>query len=317
MTKLIAFCLFLAMAGAGFAMPANADEAPLKVVASFSILGDMVKNVAGARADVTVIVGPDSDAHSFEPGPGHASALAEADLLVINGLGFEPWLVRLAAAARSKATYVTASYGATARQRSEDAHDDHAGHAGHDEDGHPVTVSDFDPHAWQSLRNGIIYVRNIAEALAKKDPANATLYEANAESYIAELSRLDEWVRTEIGKLPKEKRKVITTHDAFGYFGAAYGVTFIAPAGIANDAEPSAQALAGLIDQIRRQKIRALFMENMTSPRMMETIARETGAEEGGTLYSDALSAPGGLAPTYTAMFRHNVPALIAAMQKN
>jgi len=314
MRKLIVISLSLALAA--FAAPAGADEAPLKVVASFSILGDMVKNVAGARADVTVIVGPDSDAHSFEPGPGHASALAEADLLVINGLGFEPWLVRLASAARSKATYVVASYGVPARLRAEEAHA-HAHKDDEAEDSQPASDGDFDPHAWQNLRNGIIYVRNIAEALAKKDPANATLYEANAESYIAELSRLDEWVRAEIGRLPPEKRKVITTHDAFGYFGAAYGVTFIAPAGLSNDAEPSAQALAGLIDQIRRDKIRALFMENMASPRMMETIARETGAEEGGTLYSDALSAPGGPAPTYTAMFRHNVPALIAAMQKN
>jgi zinc/manganese transport system substrate-binding protein len=315
MRKLIALCLSLTLAT--FAAPAQADEAPLKVVASFSILGDMVKNVAGARADVTVIVGPDSDAHSFEPGPGHASALAEADLLVINGLGFEPWLVRLASAARSKATYVVASYGVPARPRAEGAHAHQHEEDGEEENHPPTAGGDFDPHAWQNLRNGIIYVRNIADALAKKDPANATLYEANAESYIAELSRLDEWVRVEIGRLPQEKRKVITTHDAFGYFGAAYGVTFIAPAGIANDAEPSAQALAGLIDQIRREKIRALFMENMTSPRMMEVIARETGAEEGGTLYSDALSAPGSPAPTYTAMFRHNVPALMSAMQKN
>lgn len=310
MRKLIALCLSLTLAA--FAAPAQADEAPLKVVASFSILGDMVKNVAGARADVTVIVGPDSDAHSFEPSPGHASALAEADLLVINGLGFEPWLVRLASAARSKATYVVASYGVSARLRAADTHD----HA-HEENHAPTSDGDFDPHAWQSLRNGIIYVRNIAEALAKKDPAHATLYEANAESYIAELSRLDEWVRAEIGRLPPQKRKVITTHDAFGYFGAAYGVSFIAPVGLSSNAEPSAQALAGLVDQIRREQIRALFMENMTSPRMMEVISRETGAEEGGTLYSDALSAPGGPAPTYTAMFRHNVPALIAAMQKN
>lgn len=314
MRNLIALCLSLALALAAFATPAQADEAPLKVVASFSILGDMVKNVAGARADVTVIVGPDSDAHSFEPGPGHASALAEADLLVINGLGFEPWLVRLASAARSKANYVVASYGVPARQRAKGAHS-HAHEDG--EAGEPVSDGDFDPHAWQSLRNGIIYVRNIADALAKKDPSNATLYEANAQSYIAELSRLDEWVRAEIGRLPPQKRKVITTHDAFGYFGAAYGVSFIAPVGLYNSAEPSAQALAVLVDQIRSEKIRALFMENMASPRMMEVIARETGAEEGGTLYSDALSAPGGPAPTYTAMFRYNVPALITAMQKN
>lgn len=315
MKKLASLCLALGLA-LGLAAPARAE--PLKVVASFSILGDMVRNVAGSNADVTVLVGPDGDAHSFEPGPADASALADADVLVMNGLGFEPWMVRLAAASGTKAKYVTASFGISPRHLTEEEkkHDEDEAE-GHDEKGYPEAAHDFDPHAWQDLRNGVVYVQNIADALAEKDPDNALVYQANAESYITELKKLDGWVRQEMSKIPEAKRKVITTHDAFGYFGEAYRVDFISPLGITNTAEPSAEALARLIDQIRQEKIRALFIENMSDPRMMETIARETGAEEGGELYSDALSKPDGPAPTYVAMFRHNVPALIAAMQKN
>lgn len=318
MKHLLALCVSLAL---GFAaLPAQAEEpAPLKIVTSFSILADMAKNVAGSRASITSLVGPDADAHVFEPGPADVAMLAEADILIINGLGFEPWLVRLAASAKSKAKFVTASYGVNPIELDEAHHHGHGhshGHS-HDKDGHPTVPHDFDPHAWQDLRNGVIYVRNIADALAEKDPANATLYLANAESYITELKKLHEWARAEIGRLPKEKRKVITTHDAFAYFSKAYGVEFLSPAGIGTASDPSAETLARLVDQMRRENIRAIFMENMGNPRMMETIARETGIEDGGTLYSDALSAPGGPAPTYVAMFRYNVPVLIEAMQKN
>ena len=320
MKKLVSLCTALALAALGAAAPARAEE-PLKVVASFSILGDMVKNVGGSNVEVTVLVGPDGDAHSFEPDPADAAALAEADVLVMNGLGFEPWMIRLAAAARTKAKYVTASFGVSPRHLTEEEKAQHEGEEegehGHDEDGYPAAAQDFDPHAWQNILNGTIYVQNIADALADKDPDNALVYQANAESYITELKKLDGWVKSEISKLPQAKRKVITTHDAFGYFSDAYGVEFISPLGIGDTAEPGAGDLARLIDDIRAQKIRAIFIENMSDPRMMETIARETGAEEGGTLYSDALSPPDGPAPTYVAMFRHNVPALIAAMQKN
>ena len=319
MKYLLALCVSLAL---GFAaLPAQAEEAaPLKIVTSFSILADMAKNVAGSRASITSLVGPDADAHVFEPGPADVAMLAEADILIINGLGFEPWLVRLAASAKSKAKFVTASYGVNPIELEEAHHHHGHGHShghSHDKDGHPTVPHDFDPHAWQDLRNGVIYVHNIADALAEKDPANATLYLANAESYITELKKLHEWARAEIGRLPKEKRKVITTHDAFAYFSKAYGVEFLSPAGIGTASDPSAETLARLVDQMRRENIRALVMENMGNPRMMETIARETGIEDGGTLYSDALSAPGGPAPTYVAMFRHNVPVLIEAMQKN
>ncbi|MDO8839989.1 MAG: zinc ABC transporter substrate-binding protein [Parvibaculum sp.] len=303
----------LALVFAVVAAPAAAE--PLKVVASFSILGDMVTRIADGRVELTVLVGSEGDAHTFEPGPAHAAALADANLLVVNGLGFEPWMVRLAAAAKSKAAYAVASFGINPRDLEEDHVDDHG--QGHDEKGYPSVPHDFDPHGWQNAANGAIYARNIAEALAKADPANAGAYEANAAAYIAELKELDAWVRAEIGKVPAEKRKVITTHDAFGYFGDAYGVEFHAPLGFAGGAQPSAQALARLIDQIRAENIKALFIETMSDPRMMETIARETGAEMGGALYSDALSGADGAAPTYIDMFRHNVPLLVAAMLKN
>ncbi|MDP2124457.1 MAG: zinc ABC transporter substrate-binding protein [Parvibaculum sp.] len=316
MKKLLT-CLALVFAVA--AAPAAAE--PLKVVASFSILGDMLTRIAEDRVELAVLVGPEGDAHTFEPGPAHAAALADANLLVVNGLGFEPWMVRLAAAAKSKAAYAVASFGINPRDLEEDHADDHGhshGHKhSHDEKGYPSVPHDFDPHAWQNAANGVIYARNIAEALAKADPDNAAIYEANAAAYIAELKELDAWVRAEIGKVPAEKRKVITTHDAFGYFGDSYGVEFHAPLGFAGGAQPSAQALARLIDQIRAENIKALFIETMSDPRMMETIARETGAEMGGALYSDALSGADGAAPTYIDMFRHNVPLLVDAMLKN
>lgn len=325
MTSLKTICAALAASLLFLAAPARAE--PLKVVASFSILGDIAREIGGDRTDVAVLVGPDGDAHSFEPGPADASALANADVLVLNGLGFEPWMVRLAAAARSKAKYVTASFGVGPRRLGENEHGHDHGHdhdddhdhekKGHDEDGYPQAARDFDPHAWQNLANGMIYAQNIADGFAEADPGNALFYKANAERYIAELKELDRWVKSEIARVPAEKRKVIATHDAFGYFGDAYGVEFLAPVGVGNEAEPSAQALARLIDQIRADNIKALFIENMSDPRMMETIARETGAEMGGELYSDALSSESGPAATYVAMFRHNVPALVEAMLKN
>lgn len=315
MTPTKTLCAALAFALAALAAPASAE--PLKVVTSFSILGDMTREVAGERAEVTVLVGPDGDAHSFEPKPSDASALADADVLIMNGLGFEPWMIRLAAAAKTKAKYVTASFGVNPRHLGEMEHDHGHSEKGHDEDGYPKAARDFDPHAWQNLANGAVYAQNIADGLAEADLDGALIYKANAERYIAELKKLDRWVKSEIAKVPAGKRKVITTHDAFGYFGDAYGIEFLAPAGIGNETEPSAQALARLIDQIRAERIKALFIENMTDPRLMETISRETGAQMGGELYSDALSPEGGPAATYMDMFRHNVPVLVDAMQKN
>lgn len=285
--------LFLAM----LASPAYANT--LNVVASFSVLGDIVKEVGGDRIALKVLVGPDGDAHTFEPAPADAKSLHAADLIFVNGLGLEKWMEKLVAASGTKAPLVVASEGVIPREMNED--------------GETVT----DPHAWQDLRNGALYVRNVEAALKKADPADAATFEANARTLLAKLSELDAWTRQQMSAVPAEKRKVITTHDAFGYFGAAYGVVFLAPEGLSTDAEPSAGGLASLIDQIKQEKIKALFIENMTDPRLMKTISRETGAEMGGELYSDALSGPDGPAPTYPSMFGNNVPKLVAAMKKN
>lgn len=279
--------------------PAPAFAAPLKVVATFSVLGDMVRQVGGDRIDLTVLVGPDGDAHTFEPSPADARLLASADLLFLNGLGFEPWLAKLAAASGTQARFVAASDGVEPLSMNEGG----------------ATVPD--PHAWQDLANGAIYVRNIEAALASAAPADAKVFHENAAHLLRELADLDKWTRAEIAALPAPSRKIITTHNAFGYFGAAYGIAFLAPEGLSTDAEPSARTLARLIDQIKREHIRALFIENMSDPRFIRMISAETGASLGGKLYSDALSKPGGAAPTYQAMFRNNVPQLVAAMRQN
>jgi zinc/manganese transport system substrate-binding protein len=297
---LLALALGLSLATTG----ARAAEPP-RIVASFSILGDIVHQVAGDKAEVTTLVGPDGDAHTFEPTPADASKLAQADLVVVNGLGLESWMDRLLVSAEYKGPIAMASEGIKTRTMVEEQANSAA----------PETVTD--PHAWQDLRNGQIYVRNIAAALAKVDPANAAVYEANAKRYAAELAVLDQEVRAEIGAVPESKRRVITSHDAFGYFGAAYGVEFLAPEGLSTEAEPTAGDLARLILQMKAEHIRALFVENITDPRMVETISRETGAPMGGALFSDALSPSDGPAPTYVAMFRNNVPKLVAGMQQN
>ena len=276
-----------------------AEAAKLSVVASFSVLGDMVKQVAGDRAEVRTLVGPDGDAHTFEPTPNDAKTLAHADLVIVNGLGLEKWMARLTATAGYRGPVAAASEGVKPRSMSEEG----------------ATVTD--PHAWQDLANGEIYVRNIAKALAAADAADAAYFQSRTDQYLAALAALDGWVRQEIAKVPSAKRRVITTHDAFGYFGAAYGVAFLAPEGLSTEAEPSAGDLAKLIDQVKREKIRALFLENITSPQLMSTISREAGAPLGGDLFSDALSPAYGPAPTYIGMFRNNVPKLVEGMSKN
>ena len=279
------------------ALPAEAKT--LDVVASFSVLGEIVQEVAGDRAVVHTLVGPDGDAHSFEPTPNDAKTLGSADLVIVNGLGLEKWMERLIEASGYKGIVAVASRGVHPRLM--------------EEEGTSVT----DPHAWQDLANGRLYVRNVADALATADPADTAYFNARAKSYDATLSALDAWVRAEIAQVPAAKRRVITTHDAFGYFGAAYGVTFLAPEGISTDAEPTAGGLAKLIDQVRHEKIKALFLENITSPQLMQTIAQETGVPLGGALFSDALSPPDGPAPTYVDMFKNNLPKLVDGMEKN
>lgn len=293
-------------------------KAPLNVVASFSILGDMVGQIGGDHIVLTTIVGPNGNAHSFEPRPSDAKALAQAQLLVVNGLNFEGWLPRLEKASGFSGTEVVASKGIVARQLSEAEiaeHTDSKGHAhavAHLDEAHPGEV---DPHAWQSLSNGMIYASNIASALIKADPANAEDYRARAELYISEMKKLDEKLRQALATIPVNRRHVVTSHDAFGYFARDYGVQFISAMGISSDAEPSAKGLALLIKQVKANRSPAVFLENVTNPKLIQQIARETGAQVGGSLYSDALDQPDKPAGTYLGMFKWNAGQLIYALK--
>ncbi|MBC9178694.1 metal ABC transporter solute-binding protein, Zn/Mn family [Pseudoroseomonas ludipueritiae] len=271
------------------------------VVASFSILGDMVRQIGGGRVSLRVIAGPDVDAHSFQPRPADAEAVRGARLVVRNGLGFDTWLDRLVRSAGYRGPVATASEGITPR-----ALQDNHGH------GHSHAQ---DPHAWQDLRHGQSYVRAIAAALVAADPEGAEGYRARAEAYLARLAALDAWVRQQIATVPEARRQVVTSHDAFGYFANAYGVRFLAPQGISTDSEPSAAEVARLIRLLKQQNITALFLENMANPATLRRLAAEAGVTVHGQLYADALSRPDGPAPDYEAMFRHNLGLLVPAMK--
>lgn len=296
------FAALAAAAALAFPVAARAAE-PVPVVATFSVIADITRAVGGDRVAIRTLVPADSDAHVYQPTPGDAQALAAARLVVTNGLNMEGWIDRLIKASGYKGEVVTATKGIKTITMEDDDH-------GH---GHGKKVTD--PHAWQNASNGQIYARNIAEGLARVDPEGAATYRANAESYAAELKTLDGWVKAEIATVPAAQRKVITSHDAFGYLAAAYGITILSPQGISTEAEPSAKDVARLIRQIRKEKVKAVFIENMTDPRLIQQIARETGAVVGGTLYSDALSPAGGPADTYIKMFRYNLPLLVAGMR--
>ena len=301
--------LLASAAALAFASPAFAQE-KLNVIATFSILGDIVANVGGDRVTVTTLVGPDGDAHVFQPAPADAQAVAGAQVIVANGLGFEGWMDRLVEASGSKATIITASGGVEPRAFEEEEHEegeDHAEEEGHDHGG-------TDPHAWQSVANVELYVGNIERGLAAADPAGAETYKANAAAYLAELQTMDAEIKAAIAALPEDRRTIVTSHDAFGYFGAAYGMTFKAPQGISTESEASAADVAALITQIRDEKIPAVFVENITDRRLLDQIATETGATIGGTLYSDALSGPEGPAATYLTMMRYNLGQLTQAL---
>jgi zinc/manganese transport system substrate-binding protein len=273
----------------------------LKVIASFSILGDLVKNVGGDRVEVATLVGPNGNAHVYAPSPGDAKKVADAKLVFVNGLGFEGWLERLVKASGSKAPIVVATKGIKPLER--------AGEHDHDHD-----HGRADPHAWQSVANAKIYVANIRDALIAADPAGKDAYLANAAAYLAKLDALEREVREVIAKIPADRRRVLTSHSAFGYFQNAYGVNFIAPQGVSTEAEASAKDVAAIIAQIKKQKAAAVFLENVTDPRLVEQIARETGAKVGGTLYSDALTDGNGDATTYIDLIRHNLRQLASAL---
>lgn len=280
-------CSLLAIA----APPVEA-QARVNVVASFSILGDFVRNVGGDRVNVTTLVGPNGDVHVYTPAPEDAKRIADARLVVINGLGLEGWLPRLVQSSGGKAAVVTATNGITPRNLG----------------------SETDPHAWQSVLNAKVYVSNIGKALQAADPVDAEVFRTNEARYEKKLDELDREVRAAVAQIPPERRKVISTYDAFGYFAAEYGIAFVAPLGVSTDSEPSARDIAAIVNQIKAAKIPAVFFENISDPRLMRQIAAETGAKIGGTLYSDSLSGEKGEAPTYIDMVRHNIKALTSAL---
>jgi len=272
---------------------AVAAEEKMKIVASFSILGDMVEQVIGEHASVTTIVGPDADAHIYQPSVADARSVADADVIFVNGLGFETWSDTLIAESGTEASVHVATDGIT-----------------------PVLVDgEVDPHAWNSLLNGVVYVTNIADVLKQKLPEHANAIDANKSAYIAKLNALDTETKAALAELGDDKRTVVTAHDAFGYLADAYGMNFLAPVGIDSEAEPSAQELAQLIAQLKEDGAAALFVENITSPALVQQISDETGLEIGGRLFSDALSERGGPATSYLAMFEHNLSTLLVALK--
>ncbi len=288
--------LAAALLSLAFTAPARAADAPLPVVASFSILGDMVKQIGGDAVAVKTLVGPDSDTHTYQPTPDDAKTIADAKIVFVNGLGFEGWVDRLIGSSGYTGAVVTASNGVHPRSMVDD--------------GKKIT----DPHAWQNLSNAHLYVKNIAAALELALPAQAGAIHKRAEKYDAEIAAKDQWVKAQFAHIPAAQRKIITSHDAFGYFGAAYGVKILAPQGYSTEAEPSAADVAHLGDQMKSEGIKTVFLENMTNPRLIEQLGRDAGATVGGTLYSDALSGADGSAPDYLAMFDNNVPKMKSAM---
>jgi zinc/manganese transport system substrate-binding protein len=277
-----------------------ADKIP--VVASFSILGDLVQVVGGDRVAVTTLVGPDQDAHVFEPKPTDAKNLLQSKLLATNGLGFEPWAQKLVKSTGYKGQVLQAAQGIQSRTMPSDK---------------PNAKPETDPHAWQNPNNVTVYVRNIAEALTKLDPAGAATFKTNSEAYIAELKTLDTWAKEQFAAIAQDKRKAITSHDAFGYFAAHYQITFLAPQGMSTEAEPSAKQVAQLIRQIKAEKIKAVFVENMSNPKLLAQLAKDSGVTPGASLYADALSTADKPGASYLQMMRHNITQLAAGMQKN
>jgi len=323
--------LFLAAACAatlaGSAVPALAQTGgKLPVAASFSILGDFVKEVGGDRIALTTIVGPNGDSHVYQPTPADAKTLANARVIFVNGLGFEGWMDRLIKASGTKAEVVVATRGITPRTRTatepqedEDAHGHDKGHKeahghGKEDHAHGHDHGPTDPHAWQSIANAKVYVANIRDGLIAADPAGKETYTANAAAYTAKLDALEGEVKSAMAAIPASQRRIITSHDAFGYFGDAYGLTLVAPAGVSTESEASARDVARIIRQIKAQKIPAVFLENVSDPRLVERIAKESGAKIGGELFTDALSDDKGPATTYILMIQSNVRTLSSAL---
>ncbi len=281
--------LFTMVAAVVFLFGTAAQAKPLEAVASFSILGDIVREIGGDDVHVVTLVGPDADTHAYQPAADDGRKIAQADVVFINGLGFEGWAEKLTQTAGYKGTVVTVAQGITLQ----------------------TLDGGSDPHVWQDAGNVRVMAATIAGALAKAQPAHAAAFATRAKAYTKQLDTLDAWIRAQWARVPSGQRKVVTSHDAFGYYARAYGVTMLAAEGLSTDSEPSAAAIARLSDQIRDTHVRRVFLENMSSPRLIRQIAQDTGAQVGGTLYADALSGPAGPASTYLQMMRYNTQTLL------
>ena len=290
---------------------------PTRVVATFSILGDMAKRIGGKHLEITTLVGPGGDTHVYKPTPTAARALSEADVLIVNGLDFEGWLDRLIDASDFNGTRSVATKGVApiSFENDQDNHTEGAHRDDHSEEHAYHHHGAFDPHAWMDPQNAIIYADNITVALAQADPDNAARFYKNRAAYVTEIQALDADIRKLVADLPDNRRTVVTSHDAFQYFGRTYGLTFIAPQGLSTDSAASAKGVARLIERIRTEGISAVFVENIANPRLLQQIAQETGATIGGTLYPGALSGQDGPAPTYLDMMRHNAKTLVHALR--
>lgn len=283
-------------------MAAPVAAQPLPVVTSFSILADLVKVIGGSHVEVTSLVGPNADAHVFDPTPADAKRLANAKLVVINGLGFEGWMDRLIKSSGYRGSVIVASRGVKTIQEA-------AGH-GH-QHGHSHAA---DPHAWQNPLNVKQYVQNIRIALAAAKPAAAQEFEQRAQAYSRDLDALDQSIRERLKPIPVAQRRIVTSHDAFGYFAAAYNVKFYPLQGLSTGSEPSAADVVRIIDQIKKNKVSAIFVENISDARVLERITKESGARIGGTLYADALSEPGTAVDTYLKLIEHNAATIIKGL---
>lgn len=303
--SLVALVCALPLLAGAQAAPAN-TAAPVRVVASFSILGDWVRAVGGDRVAVDVLVGPGADAHVFQPTPAHARQVGQAQAVFSVGMGFEGWLGRLLRTAAYRGLQVEVSQGIEVLRSAEKPAK--GGHKGHDHDHGPS-----DPHAWQSVTQTLVMVGRVADGLCRADAAGCDTYRANAAAYAGRLRELDADIRAAWASVPAAQRKVITSHDAFGYYARDYGVRFLAAQGVSTESEASAQGVARLVRQIRQEKVKALFVESIADPRLMEQIARETGVKPSGALFSDSLSPAGGPAATYIDLMRHNTHALVTA----
>jgi zinc/manganese transport system substrate-binding protein len=284
---------------------------PISVVASFSILADMVREVGGPYVEVTSLVGPNTDSHVFDPTPADAKRIASAQLVFVNGLGYEGWLDRLVKSSGYRGPIVVASKGVSTSLELKGSHS----HAQDEKSAHPTYARAIpDPHAWQNLANAERYVQTIRIALAAALPAHSATLEQRATDYIKRIRALDQATKAQIAAVAVERRKVITSHDSFGYFAQAYGVTFYPLQGLATASEPSAAEIVRIVDQIKKHKVTAIFTENISDPRLLDRIAKDSGAKVGGLLYADALTAPGTVADTYLKMFEHNVTTIVRGM---